>query len=52
MKKIVNVEKEIQKVVNPLTPTATKTLEKIKNEAEQHIATFFGDGKYQVAGAS
>ncbi|CAI9262636.1 unnamed protein product [Lactuca saligna] len=35
MKKIVKVDKEIQKVVGPLTPTATTILDKIKSKAEQ-----------------
>ncbi|CAI9301559.1 unnamed protein product [Lactuca saligna] len=50
MKKIVKVDKEIQKVVGPLTPTATTILDKIKSKAEQYVATFCGAGKYQVAG--
>ncbi|XP_023770489.2 uncharacterized protein LOC111919108 [Lactuca sativa] len=50
MKKIVKVDKEIQKVVGPLTPTATTILDKIKSKVEQYIATFYGDGKYQVVG--
>lgn len=41
---------EIQKFVRPLTPTATKTLEKIKSMLAQYIAPFYGDGKYQVTG--
>ncbi|CAI9265894.1 unnamed protein product [Lactuca saligna] len=50
MKKIVKVDKEIQKVVGPLTPTATTILDNIKSKAEQYVATFCGAGKYQVAG--
>nr|KAJ0200449.1 hypothetical protein LSAT_V11C600329540 [Lactuca sativa] len=50
MKKIVKVDKEIQKVVGPLTPTATTILDKIKSKAEQYVATFCGARKYQVAG--
>nr|KAJ0188756.1 hypothetical protein LSAT_V11C900480270 [Lactuca sativa] len=50
IKKIVKVDKEIQKVVGPLTPTATTILDKIKSKAEQYVATFCGAGKYQVAG--
>lgn len=50
MKKIVKVDKEIQKVVGPLTPTATTILDKIKSKAEQYVATFCGAGKYQVVG--
>ncbi|CAI9291399.1 unnamed protein product [Lactuca saligna] len=50
MKKIVKVDKEIQKVVGPLTPAATTILDNIKSKAEQYVATFCGAGKYQVAG--
>ncbi|KAI3503301.1 hypothetical protein L1887_31741 [Cichorium endivia] len=50
MKKIVTVEKAIQKSTGPLTPTATKTLEKIKSEAEDYQTVFCGNGKYQVSG--
>ncbi|CAI9295116.1 unnamed protein product [Lactuca saligna] len=50
MKKIVKVDKEIQKVAGPLSPTATIILDKIKSKAKQYVATFCGTGKYQVAG--
>ena len=48
MRKIVMVQKEIDKANGPLTPTATKTLEKIKERAAQCRAVFCGNGKYQV----
>ncbi|CAI9269138.1 unnamed protein product [Lactuca saligna] len=48
MRKIVMVQKEIDKANGPLTPTATKTLEKIKERAVQCRAVFCGNGKYQV----
>ncbi|KAL6499420.1 hypothetical protein OROHE_026083 [Orobanche hederae] len=50
MKKIVIVDKAILKATGPLTPTATKTLEKLKSEANEYIAIFCGDGKYQISG--
>lgn len=50
MKRIVNVEKEIDKATGPLTPTATKLLQKIKDQAEEYTASFCGNGKYQVSG--
>ena len=50
MKRIVNVEKEIDKATGPLTPTATKLLQKIKYQAEEYTASFCGNGKYQVSG--
>nr|KAJ0200208.1 hypothetical protein LSAT_V11C600323620 [Lactuca sativa] len=48
MKKLVIVQKIINKCSGPLTPTATKTLEKIKGEAAEYRAVFCGNGKYQV----
>nr|KAJ0186707.1 hypothetical protein LSAT_V11C900465280 [Lactuca sativa] len=50
MKRIVNVDKEIDKATGPLTPTATKILQKIKDEAKEYITSFCGNGKYQVNG--
>nr|KAJ0211384.1 hypothetical protein LSAT_V11C400227000 [Lactuca sativa] len=50
MKKLVIVQKTIEKCSGPLTPTATKTLEKIKGEAVEFRAVFYGNGKYQVTG--
>nr|KAJ0207297.1 hypothetical protein LSAT_V11C500268620 [Lactuca sativa] len=50
MKRIVNVEKEIDKATGPLTPTATKLLQKIKDQAEEYTTSFCGNGKYQVSG--
>lgn len=44
------VDKEIRKATGPLTPTATKTLEKIKDEAVECISTFCVNGKYQISG--
>ncbi|XP_023755147.2 uncharacterized protein LOC111903611 [Lactuca sativa] len=43
MRKIVMVQKEIDKANDPLTPIATKSLQKIKERA-----VFCGNGKYQV----
>ncbi|CAI9294805.1 unnamed protein product [Lactuca saligna] len=48
MRKIVMVQKEIDKDNGPLTPTATKTLEKIKEREVQCRVVFCGNGKYQV----
>nr|KAJ0189840.1 hypothetical protein LSAT_V11C800393190 [Lactuca sativa] len=48
MRKIVMVEKEIDKANGPLTPTATKTHQKIKERTIQCKAVFCGNGKYQV----
>ncbi|KAL7609105.1 hypothetical protein Lser_V15G13262 [Lactuca serriola] len=50
MKKLVIVQKTIDKCSGPLTPTATKTLEKIKGEAAEYRVVFCGNGKYQVIG--
>lgn len=50
MKKLVIVQKTIDKAVGPLTPTATKTLDKIKSQAADYRAVFCGNGKYQVTG--
>lgn len=50
MKKLVTVDKAISKATGPLTPSATVTLDQIKNDAEEYIATFCGNGKYQVSG--
>lgn len=49
MKKIVTVQKEIDKAVGPLTPTATIWVEKLKKEASQLRSVFCGNGKYQVS---
>nr|KAJ0213060.1 hypothetical protein LSAT_V11C400172480 [Lactuca sativa] len=46
--KIVMVQKEIDKANGPLTPTATKTLQKIKEREVQCRVVFYGNGKYQV----
>nr|KAJ0206541.1 hypothetical protein LSAT_V11C500271090 [Lactuca sativa] len=46
IKRIVNVDK----ATGPLTPTATKILQKIKDEAEEYISWVCGNGKYQVNG--
>nr|KAJ0218808.1 hypothetical protein LSAT_V11C300133950 [Lactuca sativa] len=50
MKKLVIFQKTIDKCSGPLTPTTTKTLEKIKGEAAEYRAVFCGNGKYQVTG--
>lgn len=50
MKKLVNVDKAIEKATGPLTPTAMTTLEKIKSAANEYRAIFCGGGKYQVTG--
>ncbi|CAI9292371.1 unnamed protein product [Lactuca saligna] len=49
VKKIVTVQKEIDKAVGPLTPTATIWVEKLKKEASQLRSVFCGNGKYQVS---
>ncbi|CAI9290662.1 unnamed protein product [Lactuca saligna] len=48
MKKIVTVQKEIDKATSPLTPTATIWVGKLKKEATQLRSVFCGNGKYQV----
>nr|KAJ0190757.1 hypothetical protein LSAT_V11C800394080 [Lactuca sativa] len=50
MKKLVIIQKTIDKCYGPLTPTATKTIKKIKCEAAEYRAVFCGNGKYQVTG--
>ena len=50
MKKLVIFQKTIDKCFCPLTPIATKTLEKIKGEAAEYRVAFCGNGKYQVTG--
>nr|KAJ0219418.1 hypothetical protein LSAT_V11C300120670 [Lactuca sativa] len=49
MKKIVTVQKEIDKATGPLTPTATIWVGKLKKEATQLRFVFYGNGKYQVS---
>ncbi|KAL4577821.1 hypothetical protein LXL04_013935 [Taraxacum kok-saghyz] len=49
MKRLVAVQKEIDKASGPLTPTATEWLETIKKEAAQYRAIFCGNGRYQVS---
>nr|KAJ0206861.1 hypothetical protein LSAT_V11C500294990 [Lactuca sativa] len=48
MKKIVTVQKEIDKATCPLTPTATVWVGKLKKEATQLRFVFCGNRKYQV----
>ncbi|CAI9293766.1 unnamed protein product [Lactuca saligna] len=48
IKKIVTVQKEIDKVVGPLNPTNTIWVEKLKKEATQLRSVFYGNRKYQV----
>nr|KAJ0184576.1 hypothetical protein LSAT_V11C900472230 [Lactuca sativa] len=50
MKRICNVLKVQQKCLGPLTPTATKIMEKNEAAATQYIAEWCGDEKYQVKG--
>ena len=50
MRKLVIVQKTIDKSIGPLTPTATKTLEKIKTEATDCRVVYCGNNKYQVTG--
>ncbi|KAI3817247.1 hypothetical protein L1987_11036 [Smallanthus sonchifolius] len=52
MKRIVNVIKVIGKCNGPLTPTATKLLDGIKNEAAKYTVIWNGANKYQVSGPS
>ncbi|CAI9269875.1 unnamed protein product [Lactuca saligna] len=54
MKKIVTMQKEIDKVVGPLTPTATIWVGKLKKGDTQLRYVFCGNGKYkgQKAGGS
>ncbi|CAI9261781.1 unnamed protein product [Lactuca saligna] len=49
MKKVVTVQKEIDKATCPLTPTATIWVGKLKKEATQLRSVFYGNGKYQVS---
>ncbi|KAL4556229.1 hypothetical protein LXL04_038873 [Taraxacum kok-saghyz] len=50
MRRICSVQKEIEKLQGPLTPTATTLLEKSKKEAAEYRVIFAGNGKYQVYG--
>ncbi|KAI3702619.1 hypothetical protein L6452_28367 [Arctium lappa] len=50
MKRIVHVLKVIEKCEGQLTPTATKTMEKIKHEATQYRVIWNGGNKYEVYG--
>ena len=50
MKRICNVLRVQQKCLGPLTPTATKIMEKNEAAATQYIAEWCGDEKYQVKG--
>ncbi|XP_071714768.1 uncharacterized protein [Rutidosis leptorrhynchoides] len=50
MKRIVNVLKHQSKCDGPLTPAATKTFEKIKEEASQCSILWNGGQQYQVTG--
>ncbi|XP_052621581.1 uncharacterized protein LOC128127196 [Lactuca sativa] len=49
MKKIVTVQKEIDKVAGPLIPIATIWFGKLKKEATQLRSVLYGNGKYQVS---
>ncbi|XP_021999683.2 uncharacterized protein LOC110897130 [Helianthus annuus] len=48
MKRIMNVQLDIEKCSGPLTPGATDVFEQIKNEASNYIVIFCGQDKYQV----
>ncbi|XP_023733098.1 uncharacterized protein LOC111880918 [Lactuca sativa] len=50
MKRICNVIKVQKKCVGPLTPSATKIMEKNVNWASQYIVRWNGSDKYQVQG--
>ncbi|GJW05626.1 mutator type transposase [Tanacetum coccineum] len=50
MKRIVNVNKLIDKCDGPLTPTATKILRANSNQARKYTVVSAGDGLYQVSG--
>ncbi|CAI9282945.1 unnamed protein product [Lactuca saligna] len=50
MKRVCNVLKVQQKCVGPLTPIATKIMEKNEAAATQYIAEWCDDEKYQVKG--
>ncbi|KAJ9555992.1 hypothetical protein OSB04_010606 [Centaurea solstitialis] len=50
MKRIGNVNKAIQKADGPLTPSATKVLNSIKEEAMKYDVIWNGDSSYQVNG--
>nr|KAJ0210670.1 hypothetical protein LSAT_V11C400179890 [Lactuca sativa] len=52
MKKIVTVQKEIDKTTTPLTPTATIWAGKLEKEATQLRVVFCGNGKYQLKKSS
>lgn len=49
MKRIVNVQKKIEQCEGPLTPTATKTLDAIKEEARKCKVLWNGENLYQVS---
>jgi hypothetical protein len=51
MKRIVSVQVIIEKSDGPLTPTAMKILEAIKNDAHMLNVIWNGGVKYQVTGA-
>ncbi|KAJ9548454.1 hypothetical protein OSB04_020997 [Centaurea solstitialis] len=51
MKRLVIVQKVIDKSQGPLTPTASKLLEKNKREASQYVVLWNGEHEYQVSGA-
>lgn len=48
MKRLVIVQKVIDKSPGPLTPTATKLLERNKREASQYVVLWNGEHDYQV----
>ncbi|KAL4573837.1 hypothetical protein LXL04_020656 [Taraxacum kok-saghyz] len=50
MRRICSVQKEIDKLQGPLTPTTTTLLEKAKKEATEYRVIFSGNGKYIVYG--
>lgn len=50
MKRIVNVCKVIDRCNGPLTPTATKLLDKIKSDASNYTVLWNGGSKHQVSG--
>lgn len=48
MKRLVIVQKVIDRSQGPLTPTATKLLDKAKKEASQYVIIWNGEHHYQV----
>ena len=50
MKKIVTVDRVIEKATGHLTTTAAQNMERIKEEASEYIASYCGNGKYMVTG--